>query len=104
MKHIKGFVEFVRTQGVIGLAVGFIMGGSISKLITSFVNDLINPAVGLLLGPIGNLKNVYLQIGSAKILFGNFISSLIDFLIIAFVVYFGVKILGVDKSDKKESK
>ena len=104
MKHIKGFVEFIRTQGVIGLAVGFIMGSSITKLITSFVNNLINPLVGVLLGPIGNLANAYLQVGSAKIMFGNFINSLIDFVIIAFVVYFSVKIFNVEKLDKKDKK
>lgn len=102
MKHLKGFVEFVRTQGVIGLAVGFIMGSSTTKLITSFVNNLINPLVGILLGPVGNLANVYLQIGSAKIMFGNFINSLIDFIIIAFVVYFGVKVFNFEKLDKKK--
>jgi large conductance mechanosensitive channel len=95
-KHLKGFVEFVRTQGVVGLAVGFIMGSSITKLI--------NPLVGLLLGPIGNLANAYLQIGSAKIMFGNFINSLIDFIIIAFVVYFGVKVFNFEKLDKKDKK
>lgn len=100
-KHLKGFVEFIRTQGVVGLAVGFIMGSSITKLITSFVNNLINPLVGLMLGPIGNLANAYVQIGSAKIMFGNFLNSLIDFIIIAFVVYFGVKVFNIEKLDKK---
>lgn len=102
---MKGFIEFIRSHGVIGLAVGFIMGGSITKLITSFVNDIINPVVGLLLGPIGNLKNAYIPIGSTKILFGDFISSIIDFLIIAVIVYFGVRLFGINKTDKdKKSK
>lgn len=101
-KHLKGFVDFIRTQGVVGLAVGFIMGSSITKLITSFVNNLINPLVGLMLGPIGNLANAYVQIGSAKIMFGNFLNSLIDFIIIAFVVYFGVKVFNFEKLDKKD--
>jgi large conductance mechanosensitive channel len=104
MKHIKGFIDFIRTQGVVGLAVSFIMGSSITKLITSFVNNLINPLVGILLGPIGNLANAYVQIGSAKIMFGNFINSLIDFIIIAFVVYFGVKVFNFEKLDKKDKK
>lgn len=102
MKHLKGFVEFIRTQGVVGLAVGFIMGSSITKLITSFVNNLINPLVGALLGSIGNLAEAYFQIGSAKVMYGNFINSLIDFIIIAFVVYFGVKVFNVEKLDKKD--
>ena len=104
MKHIKGFIDFIRTQGVVGLAVGFIMGSSITKLITSFVNNLINPLVGILLGPIGNLANAYVQIGSAKIMFGNFINSLIDFVIISLVVYFGVKVFNFEKLDKKDKK
>ena len=101
-KHLKGFIEFIRTQGVVGLAVGFIMGSSITKLITSFVNNLINPLVGALLGSIGNLQDAYFQIGPAKVMYGNFINSLIDFIIIAFVVYFGVKVFNVEKLDKKD--
>jgi len=101
-KPLQGFIEFIRSQGVVGLAVGVIMGTSITKLITAFVTDIINPIVGLLLGKIGDLNNAYLQIGSTQILFGSFISSLIDFLIIAFVVYFGVKILKLDRLDKKK--
>jgi large conductance mechanosensitive channel len=98
---MKGFINFIRSQGVIGLAVGFIMGGSITKLITSFVTDIINPVVGLLIGSIGDLKNVYLQVGPTRILFGDFFSSLIDFLIITFIVYFMVKLFGVN--NKKDS-
>lgn len=103
-KPFLGFIEFIRSQGVVGLAVGFIMGASITKLITAFVSDIINPIVGILLGPIGDLSKVYLSIGSAKILFGSFISSIIDFLIIAFIVYFSVKIIGVDRVDKNKEK
>lgn len=99
---MKGFIEFIRSQGVIGLAVGFIMGGSITKLITSLVNDMVNPIVGILISRAGDLKANYIAIGSAKIMWGNFISSFIDFLIIALVVYFGVKILKLDKIDKKK--
>ncbi len=101
-KPLQGFIEFIRSQGVVGLAVGVIMGTSITKLITAFVTDIINPIVGLLLGRIGDLSKAYLQIGSTQILFGSFISSLIDFLIIAFVVYFGIKILKLDRLDKKK--
>jgi len=104
MKQWKGFIEFIRSQGVVGLAVGFIMGGSITKFITSFVTDIINPLVGILISRAGDLKSNYIPIGSAKIMWGNFVSSFIDFIIIALVVYFGVKILGLDKLDKKEKK
>jgi len=100
---MKGFIEFIRSQGVIGLAVGFIMGGSITKLITAFVNDIINPIVGIFMGA-ADLQGSYLQIGSAKIMWGNFVSSLVDFIIIAFIVYFSVKVLGVSKLDKDKNK
>ena len=101
---MKGFIEFIREQGVMGLAVGFILGGAVSKLVTSLVNDLINPIVGIFLGRAGELKKVFLQVGSSKILWGDFVSSFIDFAIIAFVVYFGVRILKLDKLDKKKDK
>ena len=98
----KGFIDFVKSQGVIGLAVGFIMGGSITKFITSFVNDIINPIVGILISRAGDLKSNYIAIGDAKIMWGSFISNFIDFIIIAMVVYFGVKILSLDKLDKND--
>ncbi len=99
---MKGFIAFIREQGVMGLAVGFILGGAISKLVTSLVNDIINPIVGIFLGRAGQLTKMYLQVGPAKILWGNFLNSTVDFAIIALVVYFGVKGLGLDKLDKKK--
>ena len=47
---MKGFLDFIREQGVVGLAVGFILGGAVSKLVASLVNDLINPLLGAALG------------------------------------------------------
>ena len=102
MTPFKGFIEFIESQGVVGLAIGVVMGTSVAKLVTAFVTDLINPIIGLLLGSIGDLENVYLQIGSVKILFGSFISSLIDFIIVVFVIYLGVKILSIGKNKEKE--
>ena len=100
---MKGLIEFVREQGVMGLAVGFILGGSISKLVTAFVNDLINPIVGIFLGRTGELKKIYLQVGSSKILYGDFISVFIDFAIIFFIVYLGVKVLKLETLYKKKT-
>jgi large conductance mechanosensitive channel len=99
---MSGFIEFIRKQGVVGLAVGFILGGAVSKLVSALVGDIINPIVGIFLGKVEGLEKVSLSIGSAKILWGDFISTLIDFLVIALVVYFGVKWLKLDKLDKKE--
>ena len=101
-KNMKGFIEFIREQGVMGLAVGFILGGSVKELVTSLVNDLVNPLVGIFLGLAGELKKIFLQIGPAKIMWGHFLNSFIDFTIIAMIVYFGVKGLKLDKLDKKK--
>ncbi|HLC93934.1 MAG TPA: MscL family protein [Patescibacteria group bacterium] len=98
---MKGFVDFIREQGIIGLAIGFVLGGSISKLVTSMVNDLINPLLALGLGRVGELRDIVLRIGSAKVMVGNFLGTLIDFVIIAFVIYFFFKKLKLDRLDKK---
>ena len=99
---MKNFLNFIREQGVVGLAVGFILGGAVSKVVSSIVTDIINPLLGLLLGKFGNLDQAFLQIGESKLMWGNFISTTIDFVVIALVVYFGVKILKVEKLDKKK--
>ncbi|MBW6441830.1 MscL family protein [Patescibacteria group bacterium] len=101
---MKGFLEFIRKQGVVGLAVGFILGGAISKVVASVVEDLINPLLGLLLGAVGGFDNLIIKAGTAEITIGKFIAALVDFLVIAAVVYFGVKGLGLEKLDKKEEK
>lgn len=98
---MKGFINFIRERGVVGLAVGFILGGAVSKVVSSLVNDIINPIIGLVLGISKGLASAVINIGSAEILLGNFISILIDFIVIALVVYFGIKGLGLDKLDKK---
>jgi large conductance mechanosensitive channel len=99
---MRGFVDFIREQGVVGLAVGFILGGAVSKLVASLVADIINPFLGLVLGAAGNLNDAYLIIGSAKVMFGSFVATVIDFLVVALVVYYGVKLLKLDRLDKKK--
>ncbi len=99
---MKGFIDFVREQGVVGLAVGFILGGAVSKVVTAIVVDVINPLLGLALGSVGGLKISTISIGSAQILYGDFLSAVIDFVVIAFVVYFGVKAIGLHNLDKKK--
>lgn len=102
-RFVMGFIDFIRERGVIGLAVGFLMGGAISKVVTAFVNDIINPILGLALGGGSGLKAAAFEIGSVKIMWGDMLAVLIDFLVVAFVVYFGFKILKLDKLDKKNT-
>ncbi len=98
---MKGFLDFIREQGVLGLAIGFILGGAVSKVVSALVADIINPFLGFFLGLAGNLKDSSFSIGSAKILWGDFIMNIIDFLVIALVIYIGFKILKFNKLDKK---
>lgn len=97
---LAGFVVFLRGQGVVGLAIGFILGGAVSKIVSSFVDNVINPLIGLALGQV-NLADRALTIGDASLKYGAFVTSLIDFVIIAAVVYYGFKFLGLEKLDKK---
>ncbi len=98
---VAQFIEFIRKQGVVGLAIGFILGGSVSKVVTALVEDIINPIIGLLMGNAAGLTSAVLEIGTAKVKWGHLISTVIDFAIVAAVVYFGFKKLGLDKLDKK---
>lgn len=102
--HIGKFVGFIREQGVVGLAVGFILGGSVSKVVSAFVTDIVNPILSVVLGATDGLRQASVPIGESRILWGDFVSVLIDFLIVAAVVYYGFKGLGLDKLDKKKEK
>lgn len=99
---MKGFTDFIREQGVVGLAVGFILGGAVSKVVSALVTDIINPILGLALGATEGLKTASLKLGTAEILYGDFITVLVDFAVVALVVYFGVKLIGLDRLDKKK--
>lgn len=100
---MRGFLDFIREQGVVGLAVGFILGGAVSKLVSAIVTDVVNPLLGLALGATEGLKTASIKVGSAEILYGDLITVFIDFVVIALVVYFGVRLLGLDKLDKKKA-
>lgn len=101
-KHMHGFMDFIREQGVVGLAVGFILGAAVAKVVSSLVNDIVNPFVGLALGSANGLKSANVKVAGATVAYGNFLATLLDFAIIAGVVYLGVKILGLDRLDKKK--
>ncbi len=92
------FLNFIREQGVVGLAIGFIMGGATSKVVSSFVKGIVQPTIGILIGsPDGLAEMKYLSI-----LYGQFMVDLIDFAIIAAVVYFIFSKLGLTKLDRKK--
>lgn len=104
MNVMNDFIQFVRKQGIVGLATGFILGGAVSKLVSSLVEDIINPVLGIILGAAGDLSSYTLTVGSAEVRWGNFLSMLIDFSVIAAVVFFIISGLGLDKLDVKKEK
>ena len=95
------FMKFVREQGVVGLAVGLVLGSAVAEVVKAVVDDIVNPIIGLALNSAEGLKAAYFSIGSAKIMYGDLLNTLINFVVIAFVIYFGVKKLGLDKLDHK---
>ena len=89
------FFYFLKTFGIIGLAIAFVIGQAASGLVTSFVDDIINPLIGLFI-PAGNLDAVSIQVpnisgGTTEFRIGHLISSIIDFMIIALVVFLAYK-------------
>ena len=111
MKIIKEFKEFISKGNVIDMAVGVIIGGAFGKIVTSLVNDLIMPFFSWIFGGSGieNLKWVYQQANEAEgiaegaILYGNFISTVVDFLLIALSIFIFVKIVtGIRKKLEKK--
>lgn len=101
---MKDFMTFIRKQGVAGLAVGFILGGAVSRLVAALVEDIINPVLSVVLGATDNLRDATLRLGEMAIKWGDFLSITIDFIVIAAVVYLLVTVLKLDRLDIKEEK
>lgn len=105
-EQTAGFIDFVREQGIVGLAIGFIVGTQARVLVDALTNGFINPLVGLVLPGGGSLvgRTFTVTVGSQTAVFGwgLFVYALIDFLIIAAVIYFVFKWLRLDKLNKKK--
>jgi large conductance mechanosensitive channel len=99
---MHGFITFIREQGVVGLAIGFILGGAVSKLVSSLVTNIINPLIGLIVPNTTSLATATFTFGSSIFNWGGFVTTLIDFIVIAGVVYYGFKMLKLDSLDKKK--
>nr|WP_325258044.1 large-conductance mechanosensitive channel protein MscL [uncultured Oscillibacter sp.] len=86
------FKTFIARGNVMDLAVGVIIGGAFSSITTSLVNDIVMPLLGILTGSI-SFADLSVSIGSATVMYGNFIQAILNFLIMAFVVFCMVKAL-----------
>jgi large conductance mechanosensitive channel len=95
---LKEFKTFMMRGNVMDLAVGVIIGGAFGKIVSSLVTDILMPLVGLILGGI-DFSGLAFTLGSAKVTYGNFINNLIDFIIIALVIFLMVK--GINSLQKK---
>ena len=105
-KIIKEFKEFISKGNVLDLAVGVIIGTAFSKIVTSLVNDILMPFLGVITGGV-DFSSLSLKVEDANISYGLFIQNVIDFLLMAICVFIIVKIVnhvksGIEKLDKSK--
>lgn len=105
---LKDFKDFIARGNVIDLAVGVIIGGAFGKIVSSLVNDIIMPIIGLILGKV-NFTHLAIvlqpaegDIAALTLNYGMFIQNVIDFLIIAFVIFMALRLLVKLKKEEKQ--
>lgn len=108
MSMIKEFKEFAVKGNVVDMAVGIIIGGAFGKIVSSFVTDVVMPPIGVLLGGIDFAK-LSLTVQEAtetaeavKLNYGAFLNTIIDFIIIAFVIFMAIKAMNKMKKQEEE--
>ena len=101
-KILNEFKKFISKGNALDLAVGVVVGGAFSKIVSSLVNDVIMPLIGVIIGGI-DFTNLSLKVGEATVNYGMFIQNIIDFLIISFCIFLVVKTLNTlnDMTKKK---
>ena len=100
-KEAGEFKKFISRGNVVDMAVGVIIGGAFGKIVTSLVQDILMPVIGVVLGGL-NFSDLSIQVGSASVRYGAFLQSIVDFLIISLSIFVMIKIL--NKFKKKEEK
>lgn len=98
-KTLKEFKEFISKGNIVDMAVGVIIGTAFSKIVTSIVNDVLMPLLGIVIGGL-DFTNLTLKVKDATISYGLFLQNVIDFLIVAACIFIFVKI--INKFNKKE--
>ena len=99
--YVSEFKKFALKGNVVDLAVGVIIGAAFGKIVTSLVNDVIMPLIGLLLGGISFTK-LEIKIGDAVVAYGIFIQTIVDFFIVAFSIFLFVKLFNRLKRKEEE--
>lgn len=97
-KFLSDFKEFISKGNVIDMAVGVIIGNAFSKIVSSIVNDLMMPIIGIIIGG-HDFTKLVLKVGKAQINYGTLIQNIVDFLIVAFCLFIVIK--GMNKLHKK---
>jgi len=92
------FKDFISQGDVLDLAVGVIIGGAFGKIVSSLVNDIIMPIIGVIIGGV-DFTGLKAEIGEATITYGVFIQNVLDFLIVALCIFFFVR--GIEKMKKR---
>lgn len=98
-KEANDFKEFISRGNVVDMAVGVIVGGAFGKIVTSLVNDILMPLIGIVLGGL-DFSNLSIKVMDANVAYGSFIQTIVDFLIVAFCIFVMVKFF--EKFKKKE--
>jgi large conductance mechanosensitive channel len=105
-KHANGFMEFIRTQGVVGLAVGLAVGTAAGDTVKKLVDGFINPIIQFIVGSQDALNSAVWRLElwgrSADFAWGPFVSSAITLLATALVIYLIINVLKLDRLDKKK--
>lgn len=99
-KFFREFKEFAMRGSVIDLAVGVIIGGAFQKIVTSLVNDIISPLIGLIANK--DFTALVAKIGDVEIKYGAFITEIINFILMAFVIFLIIKVLNAIASIRKK--
>ncbi len=100
-KFIAEFKEFAMRGNVIDLAVGVVIGGAFSKIVSSLVENIITPFIGIITGGT-DVSGLMLQIGKAQFKYGAFLQSVIDFIIISFSIFIFIKLINRLKNKVSE--
>ena len=87
---IKEFRDFIMRGNVLDLAVAVIIGAAFGAIVTSLVNDIFTPLIGIVMGGI-DFTGLSVTVGNAQVLYGNFIQAIINFLIVALALFFVIK-------------
>ncbi len=106
---LKEFKEFALKGNIMDMAIGVIIGGAFQKIVTSLVNDIIMPAISVFTGKV-DFSDLVVKVGNSSIKYGSFITTIVDFLIIAFSIFIAIRAINklndkakqdLDKMSKK---